>query len=239
MSTRKIKDGKVDGEKVFFKGHAKATFMSDGRTVEDAINQVGTGGGGGGITTETDPIFSASPAAKITDDNISAWNGKQDKLADLEAIRSGAAKGATALQVEQYKGTVTSVKINGETKTPDANGVVDLGTIEGGGSSSGGSSAYPRIDYMWTAGSETISPNTFHVWGSVTWLSIEFGEEISGVANEYLFQFTCDLYDESVITLPDTIVWANGEPTFDSGCTYQISVLNGIGLVVENEIIIG
>lgn len=46
MSTRKIKDGKVDGEKVYFKGHAKATFMSDGRTVEDAINQAGTGGGG-------------------------------------------------------------------------------------------------------------------------------------------------------------------------------------------------
>lgn len=106
----------------------------------------------------------------------------------------------------------------------------------GGG---GGSSSYPRIDYMWTDGSETISPNTFHVWGSVTGLSIEFGEEISGVANEYLFQFTCDLYGEPVITLPDTIVWANGEPTFDSGGTYQISVLNGIGLVVKNEIIIG
>lgn len=30
---------------------------------------------------------------------------KQDKITDLEAIRSGAAKGATALQVEQYTGT--------------------------------------------------------------------------------------------------------------------------------------
>lgn len=37
MSTRRIKDGKVDGEKVYFKGHAKATFMSDGRTVEEAF----------------------------------------------------------------------------------------------------------------------------------------------------------------------------------------------------------
>lgn len=46
MSTRKIKDGKVDGEKIYFKGHAKATFMSDGRTVEDAIKQAGNGGGG-------------------------------------------------------------------------------------------------------------------------------------------------------------------------------------------------
>jgi hypothetical protein len=47
MSTRKIKDA-VDlstGEKVYYKGHAKATYMSDGRTVEDAIKTAGGGGG--------------------------------------------------------------------------------------------------------------------------------------------------------------------------------------------------
>lgn len=47
MSTRKIKDA-IDlstGEKVYYKGHAKATFMSDGRTVEDAIKTAGGGGG--------------------------------------------------------------------------------------------------------------------------------------------------------------------------------------------------
>ena len=53
---------------------------------------------------------------------------KQDKIADLAAIRSGAAKGATALQSEQYKGTVTGVKINGTTKNPSS-GIVDLGTV--------------------------------------------------------------------------------------------------------------
>lgn len=31
------------------------------------------------------------------------------------------------------KGTVTQVKVNNETKTPDASGLVDLGTISGGG----------------------------------------------------------------------------------------------------------
>ena len=55
-------------------------------------------------------------------------DGKQDAIEDLDAIRSGAAKGATALQSEQYKGTVTSVKINGTTKNPSS-GVVDLGTV--------------------------------------------------------------------------------------------------------------
>lgn len=39
MATRKIKDAKdLDtGELIYIKGHAKATFMSDGRTVEEAI----------------------------------------------------------------------------------------------------------------------------------------------------------------------------------------------------------
>lgn len=45
MTTRRVIDAKdKDGEKVYVKGHAKATYMSDGRTVEDAIN---AGGGGG------------------------------------------------------------------------------------------------------------------------------------------------------------------------------------------------
>lgn len=100
MGQRKVKDAKdlETNELIYFKGHAKATFMSDGRNVEEAINQAGTGGG---VTTETDPIFSASAAAKITDGNISTWNGKQDKISDLESIRSGAAKGATAIQQHQ------------------------------------------------------------------------------------------------------------------------------------------
>lgn len=42
MATRKIKDAKdlSTNELIYFKGHAKATYMSDGRTVEDAINEI-------------------------------------------------------------------------------------------------------------------------------------------------------------------------------------------------------
>lgn len=60
----------------------------------------------------------------------SRWATKQDTIADLDTIRSGAALGATALQsyTEQYKGTVTGIKVNGSTHNP-SNGVVDLGTI--------------------------------------------------------------------------------------------------------------
>ena len=45
---RKVKDAKdlSTNELIYFKGHAKATYMSDGTTVEDAINNIKTGTGG-------------------------------------------------------------------------------------------------------------------------------------------------------------------------------------------------
>lgn len=61
---RKVKDAKdlYTDELIYFTGHAKATYMSDGSTVEDGISK------------------------------------KQDIISDLDTIRSGAVKGATALQ---------------------------------------------------------------------------------------------------------------------------------------------
>ena len=48
MSTRKIKDAKdlSTNELIYFKGHAQATYMSDGRTVEEAVNSMSGGSGG-------------------------------------------------------------------------------------------------------------------------------------------------------------------------------------------------
>lgn len=58
MSTRNIKDAKDlnSGELIYFKGHAKATYMSDGTTVEDAINniEVGNGGSSGEMNVQSD-----------------------------------------------------------------------------------------------------------------------------------------------------------------------------------------
>lgn len=66
----------------------------------------------------------------LSDEIDGLKDSKQNVIEDLAAIRSGAALGATALQsyTEQYKGTVTGIKVNGSTHNP-SNGVVDLGTI--------------------------------------------------------------------------------------------------------------
>lgn len=177
MATRKIIDAKQNGEKVWLKGHAQATYLSNGSTVEDALNSIQFGG----IIAETDPIFLASPAASITEAKKTEWDNKMDKVvlspvatsgnyndltnkptipasvtestvsgwgftkntgtyskpsggipkSDLaSAVQTSLGKADTALQsyTEQYKGTVTGVKINGTTNNP-SNGVVDLGTV--------------------------------------------------------------------------------------------------------------
>lgn len=52
-----------------------------GAQVEEFLDQIANGEiGGGGITTETDPIFSASPAASITDAKKAEWDNKVDKV---------------------------------------------------------------------------------------------------------------------------------------------------------------
>lgn len=149
MNIRKIKDAKdiSTNELIYFKGHAKATYMSNGATVEDAINNIKVGTG-------------ADLSDYATKEELSS---KQDTITDLETIRRGAAKGATSVQqgtlstvatsgsyndltnkptipnavsestvsgwgFTKNTGTVTGVKINGSTKNP-SNGVVDLGTV--------------------------------------------------------------------------------------------------------------
>lgn len=44
MATRKIKDAKDlnTGELIYFKGHAKATYLSDGKTIEEVITEIDT-----------------------------------------------------------------------------------------------------------------------------------------------------------------------------------------------------
>ena len=68
-------------------------------TLVSAINEAArTGGGGGGSTVELDTTLTQSGKAADAKAVGDALAGKQDTISDLATIRSGAAKGATALQ---------------------------------------------------------------------------------------------------------------------------------------------
>ena len=369
MATRKIKDAKdlTTNELIYFKGHAKATYMSDGRSVEDAISDMPSGGSDIVVDSElstvsTNPVQNKAvtiPLNTLTERVDDLASEKQDAINDLATIRSGAALGATALQTETYKGTVTGVKMNGTTKNPSS-GVVDLGTVItshqdisgkqdklvsgtniktinntsilgsgnisitggsgtitgvsangtsvatsgvanipaattskygvtqlssstsststslaatpsavkaaydlangkqdklvsgtniktingtsilgsgnitiSGGSSGGGSGAYAEVNHGTSDTTFTLTPNTFHVWDEVASLTLTLGSEQSGVANEFLFQFTSGA-TATTLTLPDDIKWANDSaPTIAENMIYQVSILKGLASVLE------
>lgn len=50
-----------------------------GEQVESLLDKVANGEVGGGIEEETDPIFSASPAASITEEKIAEWDAKSEQ----------------------------------------------------------------------------------------------------------------------------------------------------------------
>ena len=79
MSIRKIKDAKdlSTNELIYFKGHAQATYMSDGRTVEEAITS-STGGSGGTIDTSnfaTKDELAQKQDTLVSGTNIKTING--------------------------------------------------------------------------------------------------------------------------------------------------------------------
>ncbi len=79
-------------------------FSSD-EQVKEWISNAITG------ATETDPIFTASPAHDITAQNISNWNSKQDAIDDLANIRASAITGA---------GKISNVQSDWNATTGDA-----------------------------------------------------------------------------------------------------------------------
>ena len=197
MSTRKIKDAKdlSTNELIYFKGHAQATYMSDGRTVEEAIIS-STGGSGGTIDTSN----------LATKDELAQ---KQDIISDIDTIRTNAAN---------YKGTVTSIVINGVTMLPSY-GAVDLGPVNKPVSQNTGTSMslQPNIYY--------INPIT-----SLRVLTITLAPvNNNAIINEYFVEFTTSS-SGTTVKFPSTVKWVDGvTPTWEAGYTYQVSIVNNLG----------
>ena len=138
---------------------------------------------------------------------------KQDVISDIDIIRDNAAN---------YKGTVTSIKIDNVSKSP-SNGVVDLGYINKQLSTS-------------TSSTMTLSPNVYYrnTSTSLSSLTITLGSvSNSNIMNEYFVEFTTSS-SGTTVSLPSTIKWVDGViPTWEAGYTYQLSIVNNLGVCVK------
>ena len=177
----------------------------------------------------------------ISSTDITNWNSKTDNVGTVTGVKmNGTTNNPTNGVVDL--GTVITAhqdisgkqdKLISGTNIKTINGESVLGSGDIAISSGASSSAYPEVNHGTGDTTFTLTPNTFHVWDEVTSLTLNFGSGISGVANEYLFQFTSGSTATS-LTLPDDIKWANDNaPTIEANMIYQVSVLRGLASVLE------
>lgn len=153
---------------------------------------------------------------------------KQDKINDLQVIREGAAKGATALQEHQDLSGKQDKLVSGENiKTINGESVLGEGDLK-----IKAGNAYPIKMHKSGEYLGEIAPNVFHIVPETDYIYIIFGEEVEGVVNEYVFQFKA-FGNNTSLTVPDTVQWVGGYPIFEGGKTYQVSIVNNIGLIVS------
>lgn len=289
---RKVKDAKdlSSNELIYFKGHAKATYMSDGSTVEDALNniEIGVGGDLSGYATKEElrtkqdiiddlttiregailGITSIQPSdlatvaktgsyndltnkptipSAVTESTVSGWGftkntGTYSKpssgipKSDLaSAVQTSLGKADTALQSHQdISGKQDKLVSGTNIKTINGTSILGSGNIiingSGEGSSSNGN-AYQLVNHGTSDTTFALTPNCFHVWDEVGSLTLTIGDEIAGVANEYIFQFTSGS-EPTTFILPDSIKF-NSDFTVEANKIYQISILNGLGTVMS------
>lgn len=188
MATRQIKDAKdlTTNELIYFKGHAKATYMSDGTTVEDAINSMGGGSGG---STDLSNYYTKAEVDSALED-------KQETLSSGQNIKT----------------------VNGQS-------LLGSGNIQAG----------HKPLTTTTATSIALSPNVYYrKTNTSSSLTITLATATdSTILNEYLIEFTT-VSSGTTVSLPSSVKWANGEtPTFENSCTYQISIVNNLGVCVK------
>ena len=179
---------------------------------------------------------------------------KQDTIADLETIRSGAEKGATAVQSDELASVATSGSYDDLKNKPTIPKAVTEETVSGWGfTKNTGTYTMPADgipasdlsqevqDALSNAGdilvveqteaTATIAPNVLNIWGEVATLDITLGEPKEGVINEYMFQFTSGEVATTLI-LPSEIKWAS-TPTIQANKVYQISIVNNLAVMGE------
>ena len=151
---------------------------------------------------------------------------KQDIISDLETIRSGAAKGGTALQNETdpvYMTDKPNLALKSE--IPDISGKADKTFIV---TETEGKSSY------------SIVPNRLTRLGTLAsnvTLSLNNASEEAGVVNVYDIIFKTSATSAPSITWPEGITWVGGSaPAIAGGKTYEVSIMDGLATYGEFSI---
>ena len=150
-------------------------------------------------------------------------DGKQDVIPDLADIRSGASKGATALQSETdpiYSADKPSLAL--KTDIPDISGKADKTLV---------------VTEMVGNSSYSIAPNRLTRLGTLAsnvTLSLNTASEEAGVVNVYDIIFTTPATNAPSITWPEGITWVGGSaPAIAGGKTYEVSIMDNLATYGE------
>ena len=88
--------------------------------------------------------------------------------------------------------------------------------------------SYPVVTM--TADTAELAPNTYYKWGEVASLTITLTQPAdTTITNEYCFEFVSGAA-ATELTVPSNIKWVQ-EPTIEADKTYQVSIMNGIGVI--------
>ena len=256
MSIRKIKNAvnNTTGELIYFKGHAKATFMSDGSTVEDAINNISISSDDIDLTDyytkeEIDKkgYLTSIPSDYVTETEIApvAISGSFNDLVDTPELVTGIKINDEIISSSDGLVNLGSIITPLDIKTVNGSTLIGSGDITVGNitaENTGGevddveTPTYAGMPISQITGSSlNLLPNIYYkktdIVSSITvFLSPSLD---SSSVNEYILEFSSSSTGTS-LTLPNTIKWVNGEvPKIEPNSTYQISIVNNLGVCVR------
>lgn len=78
----------------------------------------------------------------------------------------------------------------------------------------------------------TLQPNVFYTLEDVSLLQVTLAPPtMEGAYSEYMIQFTTGKF-QPIVAWDNDIQFIGGEPTYKANMIYQVSILNGIGIIV-------
>lgn len=202
---RNIKDAKdlKTNELIYFKGHAKATYMSNGSTVEDVV---------GNLSEDVKDKLDRGTADGIYQpkgDYVSAGDIPTDFLG-YEDVG------------EQIDDSVEYLTTSHQSLSEDEKEIVksNIGVN------------VPIVDHGVNDSTFALTPNKYHRWGVMTSLTLTLSSpNDTSVVNNYAFEFTSGKTPTTLL-VPSDIQWVN-DVNIEANMRYQGIINSGIGVLVS------